>query len=302
MKSMICVPALAQSTPLNHSIAFAPMSFKACGTLFINCSTPFLINSITFLPRLTQLSAVHTASTASKIFGILAISVGIAEMIPCMIVHINCTPPTSSFGALSLIAPAKLITICGTCSISIGSESIMPCTRLRINSMPTSTRFPAPSRNVSEKLSIMGKTCSRNAGMPSTSPSPILVIHSRPALRKLGPLSVKISVMYSTMASAASARSGPRSLNILGTSSIRIGASRLTATPIPESALPTAGTRFPAAVIAESTKSVINWPRFASGLARPATRFSHADFAAFNDPSMVDAASLAVVPAMPCFC
>ena len=170
MNPIISEPAFAQSMPVNHSFADCPMLFKVLGRLFLRALNPFLIAVITDLPRLSQLNADHTAMNASKICGRFSRNAGIASIRPFPIVTSNFTPATSSFGALSLITPAILITICGSCASSVGSESIRPCARFKIRSIPESTIVPALDRNVSENLSSIGSACEMTCGTPATRP------------------------------------------------------------------------------------------------------------------------------------
>ena len=62
------------------------------------------------------------------------------------------------------------------------------------------------------------------------------------------------------------------------------------------------GTMLPAAVTSESTSSCVLASMSALSLPSSVTQLDHAAFAMLTEPSIVVAASMAVVLAMPCFC
>ena len=63
----------------------------------------------------------------------------------------------------------------------------------------------------------------------------------------------------------------------------------------------TLGATFVMTFSTHSRSSSVKAPMSASGLPRAASQFSHADFIALTDPSIVVEASCAVVPAIPMF-
>ena len=135
---------------------------------------PFLSIVIMLLPRLIQLNAVNTLTTACIIWGILAINVGIACISPSPSVTIICSPSANNLGALSLINPAIFVTICGTYSISVGRLLAMPWARFSSKLMPASTNVPKLARRFWANDSTMGSACAKKLGTPCASPAPRL--------------------------------------------------------------------------------------------------------------------------------
>ena len=75
---------------------------------------------IRFFPSDSQLNAKKALTIACMIFGIFFTNVGMAFTNPMARFLISVSAATTSFGALSLIMPAILMTIWGMVSISVG--------------------------------------------------------------------------------------------------------------------------------------------------------------------------------------
>ena len=75
---------------------------------------------IRFFPNDSQLNAKKALTIACMIFGIFATNVGMAFTKPMARFLISVNAATMSFGALSLMIPAILMTIWGMVSISVG--------------------------------------------------------------------------------------------------------------------------------------------------------------------------------------
>ena len=110
---LLTMPATLPTAPLMPStmpsltLPIAPLIMPTAP------SSPLPIPEMATLPRLSHENAIKTSTIAFKICGMLAISVGIALMIPLTKAMIICTPVVSIFGILSLMMPAMLLTIVG---------------------------------------------------------------------------------------------------------------------------------------------------------------------------------------------
>ena len=126
------------------------------------------------LPRLAQPNAMKASTMAEIIWGMFSMMVGMALIRPPTSVTMTLKPVSSSFGALSLMMPAMLLTISGTCSTRVGMLSANPCARFIMSSMPESTSVPAPSRSEPVRPSSISRPFSITMGMLSSMPCPML--------------------------------------------------------------------------------------------------------------------------------
>ena len=253
------------------------------GNMPISCGNaltiPFISANRTWVPVFMIIGRLefNVVSIFETIVGNMPISCGNAFVIPWMSDISNSRPAWIIRGKLLIMVLATCWIIIGNIAINWGKASVMPWT---------------------SEISILIPAL-RNSGNNAIIPCTICIIASTTIGISVGNTWITLcttAVSASISIGSVSDRSGGISLTICGTTSCN---SCVATVAIPLMICCTLGITFFPNVVTLSTRFPTNSPKFALSSAMPVSKFCHAAFIAFAEPSIVVLASLAVVPVIP---